>query len=329
MGGVFTDADIQHVLGDLDSSFDAAASATAGASVYCSSRDWAASAAEHLHAGRAPVLLRREDHWVALSHGEHKQVGPYLQPLEADWGFACPLLGPDPQIAIRLLSDFLKAAQQRWHVLLLSGLPLALASNVALALDGRYRVVLRDGIRCQIALLEGGVEGFLGRRSARFRANLRRDRRRAEKRGIGFESVPPDTAASELIRRVIDVELRSWKHREGQSVLESARHRRFYTAALDRAGKRGALRAMFATLDGQDIAYVFGGVLGTTYRGFQLGYDDAFRNLGLGNQVQLALIAELADQGVLRYDLGMAMGYKARWADERLSLHTLVVVKPR
>ena len=202
---------------------DEAASATPGIATYCSASDWTLSAIAHLHAGRTPVVYRRDDAWVALSHGVHDDVGPYLQPLEADWGFASPLLGPDPRFAVELLGEVLRGARE-WRVALLTGLPVGVASQVCTAMDRNNRVV-------------------------------------------------------------------------------------------------------FARRHETDLAYVFGGIIEDRYRGFQLGYDDDEATLGLGNQVQFAMIEHLAAEGVRSYDLGMEMAYKARWADELLRLYTVVIVK--
>ena len=313
----------------LSDRYDLCVANTDDISHYCSSADWVASAVHTLHPGHHPLLVERDNHWVAFTLGNHHHIGPYLQPLEADWGFASPLIGRDMRQCIELLVDTLRAAADRWQVALLSGLPRATAEMAALALDEDYRVVLRDGIRCQVARLSGGVDAFFERRSASARRNLRRDQRRTRREGIEFQLLPHNADVDVLIARVLEVERRSWKYAAGQSVLLNTRYRSFYRAVLQRAAERDALWALFARQDGRDLAYVFGGVLDDTYRGFQLGYDAHYAQLGLGNQVQLALIEALCAAGIDRYDLGMEMRYKDRWSDELLDLANLVVVAER
>jgi len=322
------DADTFADLEMLGADYDAAALCTPGISAYCSARDWSVSAAINLHPGRRPLVVRRGGYWLALTHGVHEQVGPYLQPMESDWGFASPILGTDTRVCVQLLWDALTAWESQWQVALLHGLTRGLANAAAIALDRRYRVVLRDGIRCQIASLEGGVDGFLARRSNALRRNLRRDERRFCAAGGTFDSITSARSIDAVVSRIMQVEAQSWKHGARQSVLASPRYRAFYTDALGRAQARGGLRACFATLDGRDVAYVFGGVLGDQYRGFQLGYDESLATFGLGNQVQLQMIRGLCAEGVQAYDLGMEMAYKGRWAERLQRLHTLVVVKP-
>lgn len=311
----------------LGADFDAAACATPGISPYCTSRDWAVSATRHLHPGRKPIVVRRDGHWVALTLGVHEQVGPFLQPFEADWGFASPLMGPDSRAAVELLCEVLASERDGWQVAVLTGLTFEMTSLIALTLDSQYRVVLREGLSCQMGRLSDGLDPYMSRRSSRFRRNLRRDQRRAKAQGIEFELVDSSVPLSHVMPRIMSVERRSWKHASGQSVLASPRYRAFYMNVMQRGARRGARRVMFAKQGDTDLAYVFGGVMGGAYRGFQLGFDDTLAHLGLGNQVQMALIEALIEEGCDTYDLGMAMAYKDRWADETLELQTAVVIK--
>ncbi len=47
--------------------------------------------------------------------------------------------------------------------------------------------------------------------------------------------------------------------------------------------------------------------------------------MGLGNLVQYNMIQWLCDEGVKKYDLGMDMPYKRRWAENRLEFINLFV----
>ena len=313
--------------------YDEAVLQTRGISPYCSCSDWGLAALAHLHPNRTPIIVRRGESWVALTLGSHEDVGVYLQPLEADWGFASPLIGPDTRRSVELLEEVLDQTES-WRVALLTGLPLEIATRTALSLDARYRVVVRDGIRCQVATLAGGLDGFLARRSAKFRRNLLRDRRRARRAGIELETIReiPEIdgeieAKTPIMQRILAVEQRSWKFATGESVLHAPRYYAFYSEMLTRAARRGRLRVVFARLDDRDVAYCFGGVHGTSYRGFQLAYSDDVAHLGLGNLAQLEMIEHLTSEGVDSYDLGMEMAYKERWADETLSLYTVVIVR--
>jgi CelD/BcsL family acetyltransferase involved in cellulose biosynthesis len=69
-----------------------------------------------------------------------------------------------------------------------------------------------------------------------------------------------------------------------------------------------------------------GGSLGRRFRGLQFSFDDALRELGLGNALQLELIEWLTEEGFERYDLGSRSEYKQRWAEQIDATRALLVV---
>jgi CelD/BcsL family acetyltransferase involved in cellulose biosynthesis len=159
------------------------------------------------------------------------------------------------------------------------------------------------------------------------RANLKRGERKMLAAGMNIDHIAPNGSVEDVLNRVLNVEQHTWKRKAGQSVLLSPRYHAFYQSVLERAASRGALRASFITRDGVDLAYIFGAVLGHTYRGFQLGFHEDFTKFGLGNQAQLAMIQRLCTEGIQWYDLGMSMEYKQRWSDRVLELSTVVVIR--
>jgi len=76
---------------------------------------------------------------------------------------------------------------------------------------------------------------------------------------------------------------------------------------------------------GEDLAYLFGGVSGDTFRGLQFAFAAGHEERSLGNVMQYRAIAALCEEeeGVARYDLGTVVDYKRHWGellDETLSL---------
>ncbi|MEC9072926.1 MAG: GNAT family N-acetyltransferase, partial [Myxococcota bacterium] len=173
----------------------------------------------------------------------------------------------------------------------------------------------------------GGVDGFLSRRSSRFRRNLRRAERRAQEEGITFRwhtNTDDEASRQAMYRRALAVDDRSWKGRAGQG-LNASNMARFYDRMTMRLGREQRLRFVFAERDGQTLAMGFGGSLGAVFRGLQMSYDDDFRQLSLGNLIQWSMIQNLVGEGVEHYDLGTDIGYKARWGEPGLETVSLVV----
>jgi hypothetical protein len=241
-------------------------------------------------------------------------------PLEFAWRLACPFVGADPSAAVDLLGAAVESPESAVDALVLSGFvaegpafsslrrfaQAAGWSFDTLELDGRY-----------VADLSGGVDAFMGRRSAGFRANTRRERRLAARDGVTYEALSifdSDASLMSAWTRIQAIERRSWKGREGHGI-DADPMRGFYRDMTRRLARRGALRVVFARRADQDIAYVFGGVFAGTYRGLQVSFDDAFRPLAPGVLVHLEMIERLCAEGVIAYDLGSEMPYKARWGE--------------
>ncbi len=300
---------------------------TADVSVYCSGGDWSLGAHAALSGERELIFAETDGHTVLLALSPHPDGHVVLQSAECDWGFCSPVLGPDPEIGARLLAGALVSLAPRWRLAVLSGLSPAAAARVRVLVGRRFRTAVRPGLTSVSASLHGGLDGFLGRRSAHLRANLRRDSRRVREAGIVVERLCGTAAAANVLERASEVERRSWKSGNGGSMLSTPAFVDFYGRTLERASRGGRLRAAFAVRDGVDCAFIFGAVLGHVYRGFQLGYSREYEALGLGNQLQLALIEQLVDEGIARYDLGMAMDYKRRWSDAQNEHVVLVAAR--
>jgi hypothetical protein len=273
--------------------------------------------------------MRSEHGYVALAQSFHERLGRFRQPLEASWCLASPFAGESPA---RLAQDFVRASMSEvrdWDLLFLAGIARdgALYRALVEGFGGAHFVGVGPPAARYIASLEGGLDGFMGRRSAKFRANLRRVERRAQEEGITIEyqdSWEDVEGWRTLYQRVLAVEARSWKGRSGTGIMDGPMQT-FYRHMLPRLCAQGMLRGMFLQREGEDVAFVFGGVFAGVYRGLQVSFDDALRGLSLGNVAQLCMIQRLCDEGVSAYDLGSELEYKKGWAEQLFETLSVVV----
>ncbi|HUS64759.1 MAG TPA: GNAT family N-acetyltransferase [Kofleriaceae bacterium] len=318
-------------LAELDAesaAFDACVRASADIDHFCSASDWILPAAEALMPPRLPWLRQSEHGYVALMRERHPG-GMVLQPLEAMWGLACPIVGAEVAALSAELSAELRATAPR-DALMLCGLQQGTPrfGAVVRALGQTHRLRLGMVTRRFGASLAGGVDGFLSRRSANFRVALKRAQRRAEARQIRFVPAPVGTAQADADRaydRLLAVEARSWKGRDEVGIA-STEMLAFYRVMIRRLARRGALRLMFAVDGDTDVAYILGGLFGSTYRGLQFSFADGYDALSLGNLCQLEQIRALCDEGVTFYDLGAEVEYKRRWGETLRETVTLLAV---
>ncbi|MCB9664275.1 MAG: GNAT family N-acetyltransferase [Alphaproteobacteria bacterium] len=305
--------------------YDAVVDRAPVADRFCTTSDWLVPAYHAFADGADTVIHRFDEGWVPLM-AMRTVLGRTWMPLEASWGLASALVGEDEAA---LASRFAEAAQQqrdRWDTLFLSGLRRGgPAFTMLVRRFGRsWRLGLgQASVRC-VASLEGGLEGFLGRRTAKHRKNLRAAERRGD--GLRFEIHAPRTAAEglALLDTILDVERRSWKGREGHGIDRGAM-RTFYSAMVPRLAARGALRVTLAHGDDGPVGYVLGGLRGASYRGLQISFDERHQAVSLGNLLQLHTVTGLCAEGVEVYDLGMHMPYKERWAEQQVETVALVV----
>lgn len=317
--------------------FDALVAQTPDIDHFCTSTDWILPAARALMPPRSPWLFRGDHSWIALMRAQHPEGWYYLEPLESMWGLACPVVGADPARTATELSGLLTGHERSWSLCVLSGLPekSPLLTEILRRLAPRYRIHQGPTTQRCVASLDGGLDGFLGRRSRNFRKALRRARRAADDAGIEFVScqATTDDEAAALYHRAVAVELRSWKGRAGVGI-ESGHMHLFYRAMVPRLARRGGLELLFARDprrgDDGDVGFVLGGVFesvyGTTYRGLQFSFDTEYAAMAMGNLCQYHQIVKLCRAGVEHYDLGTDMEYKQRWAERQHDTVGLIVL---
>jgi len=299
--------------------FDAAALASEDIDAFCSSSLWILPAAKGLMPVDDVWIRRGEGGFVALARRDQDGM-PTLQPLEAMWGLACPVVGPD---VARLAGDLAAELAGEPALLLLCGLQRQSPRFLALgrAFGRKWGIRLGPSTRRWVADLDGGLDGFLARRGRNFRAAANKARRRA--RDAGIELVRWD-GQGDPFERVLAADARTWKARAETGLAASAM-RDFYADMVPRLQRRSALRLWFARAGEVDVGYCLGAVFGGTYRGLQFGFAAGLERLSLGNLLQLNEIEALCREGAAtRYDLGSDAEYKQRWADAPVETVTLL-----
>jgi CelD/BcsL family acetyltransferase involved in cellulose biosynthesis len=308
--------------------FDQEVARTPAIDRFCSSTAWVLAAAAALMPPRAPFSFRGQHGYFAAMRGVHPAGFPYIEPVELAWGLASPLIGADAAALVEEIVPVL-AARRDWQLAILSGLTVAGPQRRALDATLPPRWERRRGqptIR-HVASLDGGLDGFLSRRTREFRKSLRKSARIAAAACATFEIVrASEPEADALYDRIQRVEAASWKSRDGVGIAAGPM-RAFYAAMLPRLCRLGQQRTIFARVGDRDVGYILGAVMAGEYRGLQFSYNAEVARLGIGSLLQLEQIRELCAEGVQRYDLGTEMDYKRRWAEDIMETEMLVLVR--
>ncbi len=250
-------------------------------------------------------------------------------PLEACWLLGSPLVSPRIGALAEELGRFLRGGHLPWDRLLMAGLLPGgrVFRQVATALLQCGPVYMGPTTTRRIAALAGGLDGYLARRTAKFRKNLRRSERLVAGADLRFEWWNRPTSAAEcerLFARLLAVEARGWKGSAGVGI-DHGDMCCFYRQLMALQGPEGSIRLGFARQGECDQAYILGGVHNGIYRGYQFSFAVEHEALGLGNWMQLRAIEQLCAEGAAYYDLGSDMAYKVAWSDGPLETCTLVV----
>ena len=310
--------------------------ATSGnqADPFCCSPAWQLSFHEAIRPARRLFVASSPGSVLALAEESTTSEQPILAPLESSWMFGCPLLGRDALELLAATLDTLGSLYAQPPLLLISGIrpKRALARRLLYTFGSTLNFFLHSqGLQCA-ASLEGGVDGFLSRRSANHRHKLKKAARRAAEQGISFERVLPSSPAEAeaTYARMIAVELTSWKG-IGQCGMAEAPVKLFYDVLLHRLAASQLARVIFARHADKDIGFIFGGLAGSTYRGQQFSYHADWKDASLGNLMQLAQITWLCEEGVKRYDMGPLDGprmeYKQHWTEQSFEIQTWLLEK--
>ena len=279
-------------------------------------------------AARAVLVPRR----ARLLRGDARRAPrgfPYIEPVELAWGLASPLIGRDPEALVDEVVPLL-AGRRDWQLAILSGLTVAGPQRRALerALPPRWERRRGTPTVRHVASLDGGIDGFLSRRSRELRKSLRKSLRAAADAGVTFESVRASPSPTRRAlradpgRRGAELEVaRGRRHLDGPDarVLRARCCRGCARAASSARCSRGSAIATSATSSAPCSS--------GEYRGLQFSYDDDHAQLGIGGLLQYHQIVELCGEGVARYDLGTEMDYKRRWAEEIMETEMLVLVR--
>lgn len=320
--------DLEELLRDSET-FDSLAESTPHIDRYCTSSPWAVSAHEAFHPEQELFLFRSESTWLTLARGFSEHIGRYLAPLEAMWGLSSPMVGADPLRSTLEVIDTLESIDEEWDNLWLCGLDPNAPPFMLLArhFSERGAVFLGPPTLRHVARLSGGFEGWLSRRSSRFRANLRRALRRAESVGVEVEwhtHFRDEALRRACFERALSIDDMSWKGESNQG-LRASEMADFYDRMTRRLAALDSLRMIFLKLGDDDIAMGFGAVCAGTLRGLQMSYVKEFASYAPGNVLQAHLIQRICDEGLEHYDLGTDMGYKSSWAGPGLETAALVI----
>lgn len=238
------------------------------------------------------------------------------------------LVAEDPALAADAVFEYL-AADTGWDVLRITDVPEG--GNAFALLDRARRAEWPTGtwssLHSPYIPLPGTYEALAATLQSKFKANLRRRRKKLEERGkVTVEKV---TGGPELAARLEEgfaLEASGWKGLNGTAMAQDHATRGFYSELARDAAYGNYLSLYFLRLDGRAIAFQYGLRFGGRYLLLKPGYDERLRECSPGQLLMDEVLRDLSGSEVDEFDfLGPDMVWKRDWTD-RVRPHTWMFI---
>lgn len=308
-------------------SFDTLLRSTDGIDSFCSSSAWAESSRRAFMPNAQLAVYRHGSAMAVFAITQMPEGHRMLLPLDATWTLSSPIAVENAARDVPALISQILEDRFSIDFCIISGIrpTSALYQIVVHALAAQMVPVthMRPAHRA-VANISDGFDAWFSRRSSKFRASIRRAKRAIADTNIRLKSLPTTEINAGLMHTFHAIETRSWKGKARTGITEQSMAN-FCENFLKLTAKAEETRVVLAYKDQTPIGFVLGAVSQQGYRGAQMSFDNAYRNVGLGNMMQIKMIESLIDSEVATYDLGSSMPYKLRWADFEDRTNSLLV----
>ena len=281
---------------------------------------WQQAALRHSRRSRDPVIFCQSDTSQVSFSVMATPRGLLLVPLERHWKFGCPLLGPQAvELLCSVLTDVRRLIGDRLLQFEVPGIfpgdPLLPEIQSQFKAIGHQR---QDSHAA--ALIDNDINAWNSRRSPGYRRFLKRALRTASDEGIRMERLTPASyhKAWNAFNRMLAVEKKSWKGRGSTGLFDLPA---FCQDLLCQYAEAGNAMVIFATRNGEDVGFCFGGYSDGVYRGQQTSYSEQVRNFSVGHLMHYETARWLCERKARLHHFGPIqpkMNYKRRLCELEL-----------
>ena len=152
---------------------------------------------------------------------------------------------------------------------------------------------------------------------SKFRANLRRRRKRLGEKGrVTLERVTGGLSLPAQVEEGMALEASGWKGRGGTAMAQDPSTRGFYLELARTMAAEGRLALWFMRLDGRAVGFHYALEHGGKYLLLKPGYDEAIRECSPGQLLMEDVLSDCVSRGLGEFDfLGIDMPWKRDWTD--------------
>lgn len=163
----------------------------------------------------------------------------------------------------------------------------------------------------------------------KFRANLRRRRKRLAERGaVSLERVAGSALSKELLGECLALERGGWKGRQGSAVSQSAAVEGFHLELLSNPAFHQLQSLYLLKLDGRPIAFHYGLTSHGVYSLVLTSYDERFKELSPGHLLTEDVLEDCVARGLAEFDfLGCDLPWKLEWTRTVRTHHWIYIFR--
>jgi CelD/BcsL family acetyltransferase involved in cellulose biosynthesis len=218
-----------------------------------------------------------------------------------------------------------------WDRLLLRDVPEGGAGEVLFELARRRGLPVGrwESLRSPYFDLPDTMAEMHARLNSRFKANLRRRRRKLAQEGpITLERCEGGPRMAQCLEEGLALEASGWKSKRGSAILQDVATRRFYLSLAAEAAREGTLALYLLRVGERPVAFQFSLQQDRRYFLLKPGYDESLSACSPGQLLMEDVVEDLIGRGVREFDfLGPDMVWKRDWTD-RVRVHTWFSIFP-
>ncbi len=229
------------------------------------------------------------------------------------------LIARDPAAAGGAVFKHL-SRDRSWDLLRLIDIPEggAAFSILAAAREAGHPTGVWASLRSPYVPLPGSPSSFeqlQQKLQSKFKANIRRRRRKLEERGaVTVERFAGGLELEARLEEGFRLEQSGWKGERGTAMAQDAATRGFYRELARVAEAKQWLTLFFMRLDGCPVAFHYGLTQGGRYFLLKPGYDESLRECSPGQLLLEEVLRDSAGRGLSEFDfLGPDMVWKRDW----------------
>jgi CelD/BcsL family acetyltransferase involved in cellulose biosynthesis len=221
------------------------------------------------------------------------------------------------------------SGDKRWDVLRLTDVPEGGAAwrLFEIAQKRKFPAGTWESLRSPYVPLPLNHEVLQARLQSKFKANLRRRRKKLEEKGrVTVERVTGGRALEERLEQGFELERSGWKGEQGTAMAQDAHTRGFYGELARTMAYQDKLALFFLRLDGRPIAFHYALIHDGRYLLLKPGYDEGLKECSPGQLLVEEVLKDCVARGYREFDfLGPDMTWKQDWAPH-VRTHTWLFV---